>query len=69
MSQIKVSQVLFNELIEDSKRLDKLQSLTTGYGNGWVLRESYYGRGMRLHETTLPEAVIDVRTAIDNYKE
>jgi len=45
-----------NKLIEDSKadtqRLDFLQSMTKGYGIGWVLRDSTSGRGMRLHETS-----------------
>jgi len=51
----------------DTQRINKLQSLTKGYGKGWVLRESGYARGMRLHETELEEAVPDVREAIDNY--
>ena len=52
----------------DTKRLDKLQSLTKGYGKGWVLRDSSNGRGMRLHETSLDNAVSDVRTAIDLFE-
>jgi len=44
-----------------------LQKLTTGYGNGWILRISKNGRGLRLHETTLAGAVPDVRKAIDKY--
>ncbi len=56
----------------DTELLDALQSTAKGYGNGWVLRESSNGRGMRLHETLdLPpnegEAVEDVRQAIKNY--
>lgn len=54
---------------DDTKRLDFLQSLGTGYGNGWILRESINGRGIRLHETgqevgtmpTVREAIDDVR--------
>ena len=53
----------------DTERLNKLQRLTKGYGIGWVLRESGNGRGMRLHETSMPGAVKSVRKAIDNYKE
>ncbi len=55
----------FKQVSDDTKRLDKLQSLTKGYGNGWILRESFNGRGMRLHETTLNGAENDVRKAID----
>ena len=57
----------------DTELLDALQSETKGYGDGWVLRESSNGRGMRLHETgaEMPliegEAVEDVRQAIKNY--
>ena len=57
----------------DAELLEALQSETKGYGDGWVLRESSNGRGMRLHETRseIPlnedEAVIDVRQAIKNY--
>lgn len=58
----------YQELIKDKKRLDKLQSLTKGHGNGWVLRDSSTGRGMRLHETELEDATPNVREAIDNYK-
>ena len=52
---------------EDTKRLDKLQSLSTNYGWGWILRKSTTGRGMRLHETSKKDAKVDVREAIDNY--
>jgi hypothetical protein len=53
----------------DTERLDALQRLTdaeiyTGYV---VMRDSATGRGWRLHETSLPEGVNDVRQAIDNY--
>jgi hypothetical protein len=51
----------------DTARLDKLQFLTKGHGNGWILRDSTTDRGMRLHETQLEGAVPDVREAIDNY--
>lgn len=53
--------------MNDTERLDALQKLTTGYGFGWILRESVKGRGMRLHETSDPEAERDVRAAIDKY--
>lgn len=49
----------------DTSRLDYLQSLTKGYGRGWLLRESTTGRGMRLHETSSEMAAISVRAAID----
>lgn len=52
---------------QDTKRLDKLQSLTKGYGNGWILRESE-NRGMRLHETSVNDALPNVRHAIDAYQ-
>ena len=51
----------------DTERLDALQKLTVGYGNGWMLRPSGTGRGMRLHETELEGANSNVREAIDNY--
>ena len=51
----------------DTERIDALQKLTTGYGFGWVLRMSSTGRGMRLHETELEEAVPDIRDTIDTY--
>jgi len=35
---------------EDTKRLDKLQGLSKGYGPGWVLRESISGRGIIFRE-------------------
>lgn len=49
----------------DTDRLNFLQKLATGYGQGWILRLSGYGRGWRLHETSTPGAVPDVRDAID----
>lgn len=53
----------------DKERLDKLENLTTGYGKGWVLRKSYVGRGMRLHETSHDGAYKTVREAIDGFKD
>lgn len=53
---------------EDTKRLDKLQALTVGYGLGWILRKSTTGRGMRLHETSDLKASETVREAIDKYE-
>jgi len=56
---------------QDTKRLDKLQKLSTGYGNGWILRESMRNRGMRLLETSrrgsLEGPYKDVRRAIDKF--
>ncbi len=54
-------------VMTDSQLLDALQEATTGYGKGWIFRESYNGRGMRLHETILDGAVPDVREAIFNF--
>lgn len=51
--------------LQDVARLDFLQAQTKGYGLGWILRESVTGRGMRLHETSQPEASPTVREAID----
>ncbi len=51
----------------DTERIDALNVLTQGYGNGWILRESSTGRGLRLHESEHPDAVPDVRDAIDNF--
>ena len=51
----------------DKERIDALQKLSIGYGDGWILRDSSNGRGMRLHETTLYGAVLDIRIAIDRY--
>ena len=53
---------------DDSRRLDYLQSLNErpGYTNRVILRNSTTGRGWRLHETELPDAVESVREAIDN---
>ena len=56
-----------HDLHPDIERMNKLQSLTTGYGKGWILRDSSTGRGTRLHETELDGATPDVREAIDNY--
>ena len=47
----------------DTQRLDALQKTSTG--NGWILRKS--ARGMRLHETSLPDAKATIRDAIDSY--
>jgi len=51
----------------DTELLDALQELTKGYGMGWLLRNSSYGLGMRLHETTADGALPDVREAIEKY--
>ena len=50
---------------KDAERLDFVQSQTKGYGRGWIFRNSVTGRGMRLHETSQPEAKTTVREAID----
>lgn len=53
----------------DTERLDFLQQLTEkgSYTGTVLLRNSTTGRGWRLHETSWPGAVTDVRQAIDNY--
>lgn len=53
----------------DTKRLDFLQSLTTGYGNGWLVRFSEEDRGMRIHETKAFGATPKLRDAIDIFRE
>lgn len=53
----------------DKERLDKLDLLTKGYGNGWILRESINGRGMRLHESSKDGTSKTVREAIDAFIE
>jgi hypothetical protein len=51
----------------DTERLDALQALTTGYGVGWLMRNSTTGRGLRLHETSNVEGEPDIRDAIDKF--
>ncbi len=51
----------------DRDRFDKIQAMTTGYGKGWVMRLSGSSRGLRLHESSRPEAVESVRMAIDKF--
>lgn len=55
----------------DTERLDFLQKLTNraDYTGKVILRESFTGRGWRLHETSKIGATSDVREAIDNFKE
>ena len=57
------------KIMTDKQRLDKLDLLTKGYGLGWILRESFKGCGMRLHESSKDGAVKTVREAIDAFKE
>jgi len=53
----------------DTELLDFLQALTDAgeYTRVVILRDSEMGRGWRLHETNLPGATPDVRTAIATY--
>jgi len=55
----------------DSELLDHLQSLNdkADYTGLCICRDSYTGRGWRLHETSHPMAVKDVRVAIKQHKE
>lgn len=48
----------------DTEMLDWLQKQTKGYGLGWIVRNSVTGRGMRLHETSLPGVKPSIREAI-----
>ena len=51
-------------LTEERALLDGLQAMTKGYGRGWICRNSTTGRGMRLHETSQPDAKPTVREAL-----
>jgi hypothetical protein len=48
----------------DKELLDGMQKAAQGLG--WILRDSVYGRGLRLHETGRPKAFCDIRQAIDH---
>lgn len=48
----------------DTEMLDWLEKNMKGYGKGWICRDSTNGRGLRLHETSAPEAKSIVREAI-----
>ena len=49
----------------DTEMLDFLDKLVGGYTGRVILRMSSMGRGMRLHETSMPEATeTSVRDAI-----
>lgn len=55
----------------DTERLDAIQREIDRkmYTGRVILRRSVTGRGLRLHESSLPEAVVDVREAIDRFFE
>ena len=56
--------------ITDTDRLNFLQELTdrpASYTGKVILRYSWSGRGLRLHETSLGGGVSSVREAIDNF--
>lgn len=55
-------------IMDDTIRLDKLQDLTTGLGNGWICGKSK-ATGFVLTESKANGAVEDIRQAIDNYKQ
>ena len=48
----------------DTEMLDWLEKHRKGYGIGWICRDSFTGRGLRLHETSMKEAQPTVRKAI-----
>lgn len=48
----------------DTEMLDWLQENTKGYGSGWICRDSFTGRGLRVHETSLSGAKPTIREAI-----
>lgn len=50
----------------DTELLDWLQNKLGGYTGKVICRFSCYGRGWRLHETSIAGAVDDVRLAIIN---
>jgi hypothetical protein len=52
-------------MMDDTQRLDWLEKQAVGYGNGWIVRMSFSGRGMRLHETSRAGAAKTPRDAID----
>ena len=56
---------------EDSELLDHLQRINdkADYTGVCICRDSYTGRGWRLHETSQMGAVRDVRVAIKRHKE
>lgn len=51
----------------DTEILDYVESLKVGYGDGWILRKSSNGRGMRLHETIMKDTTSTVRQAIEQH--
>ena len=65
ISMVSLPAAEYAQLKADAERLDYVQSITKGYGKGWVLRNSNTGRGMRLHETGEPTGNPSVREAID----
>jgi len=48
----------------DKERIEFLESI---FGNNIILRNSNYGRGMRIHDTNLKGGSKTVREAIDKY--
>jgi hypothetical protein len=53
----------------DKERIDFLQSITDNgtYTGKVIMRNSNFGRGWRLHETSKQNSFSDVRSAIDFY--
>jgi len=51
----------------DTDRIDFLQKHLGEYSEKVICRKSTTGRGWRLHETSHPGAVNDVRQAIDEF--
>lgn len=53
--------------MNDTERLDYLDSLTGSYSEFVVMRWSTMGRGWRLHESTMEGGSKSVREAIDKF--
>lgn len=69
--EIEYTMIKSSELEEskDKKRLDFLQNNLGSYTGKVICRMSTSGRGWRLHETSLEDAVDSVRKAIDKFIE
>lgn len=48
----------------DTELLNWLDKNAKGYGKGWICRDSTTGRGLRIHETGIPNATPNIRDTI-----